>query len=485
MGTVGGAPASGNAGAPSGSGGAPADGGGTAGRGGTASSGAGGLGGGALGGAVGTGGAGPVTLPSGVTGLFPVPGATGSCADPALRLSFANAPKLGASGKLRVFDAASASAVVTVDFAVSTVTKDIGGQTFNVPRQIYVDGNDVVIPLSSKALPYGKQYYVTLEAGAIVPAGGAFSISDTKAWRFTTLASAASGSSLSVALDGSGQFCSWQGALDAVPAKNTAPVTISIKNGNYYGVVYFSGKQAITLHGQDRKKTVLSGVNNNTLNPSTVGRALVGADGAKGLIVEDLTIRNLTPQGGSQAEALRLQNCDQCVVRRADILSLQDTLLWSGRLYAEDCYIAGNVDFVWGTGAVYFNRCEIKTVGRSGYIVQSRNDTGYGYVFVDSKISSDAGITGSTLARIDVSVYPNSHVAYVNCTLGSHISKAGWTITGGSKPSTLRFWEYQSKDESGGLIDVSGRVGGVQMTTQQVTQMRDPKVVLGGWQPPQ
>ena len=65
----------------------------------------------------------------------------------------------------------------------------------------------------------------------------------------------------------------------------------------------------------------------------------------------------------------------------------------------EDCYIAGNVDFVWGEGAVYFNRCEIKTVGRSGVIVQARNGTGYGYVFVDSKISSDAGITGSALVN--------------------------------------------------------------------------------------
>jgi hypothetical protein len=39
-----------------------------------------------------------------------------------------------------------------------------------------------------------------------------------------------------------------------------------------------------------------------------------------------------TPQGGSQAEALRLR-CDKCVVRDADIRSLQDTLLWDGRLY--------------------------------------------------------------------------------------------------------------------------------------------------------
>lgn len=428
----------------------------------------------------------PVELPEGVTGLFPLPGAVDVCADPALRLRFATPPKLGSSGKLQVFDDASpAKPVAVVDFAASNVTKQIGGQTFNLPRQIFVEGNDVVVPLDSNALGYGKHYHVLLDAGAIQPSTGGFSITADDAWTFSTLASAPSGSQLSVALDGSGQFCSWQGALDAVPAGNTAPVVIAIKSGTYHGVVYFNAKQAVTLRGEDRKKTVFSGINNDNLNAGTKLRALVGADGANGLVVENLTIQNLTPQGGSQAEALRLQKCDQCVVRQVDLLSLQDTLLWSGRVYAEDCYIAGNVDFIWGEGAAYFNRCEIKTVGRSGYIVQSRNGAGaYGYVFVDSKITSDPGVTGSTLARIDVSEYPNSHVAYIDCTLGSHISTAGWTITGGSAPSSLRFWEYGSRNEAGALINLGGRAANVQISAQQAADMRDPKVVLGGWQPP-
>jgi pectin methylesterase-like acyl-CoA thioesterase len=427
-----------------------------------------------------------VDLPTGVTGLFPLPGATNICADPALRLRFANPPKLGSSGKLRVFDvAAPNAAVVTVDFAAMSVTQSVGGQSYNQARPIFLEGNDVVVPLLSAALGYGKQYYVTLEAGAIQPASGSFSITDPQDWRFATWGAAQTGGKLSVALDGTGQFCSWQGALDAVPAKNTAAVTIEIKRGLYHGLVNVNGKQNITLRGQDRKQTILSGVNNDNLNPGTRARALFGADSTNGLVIENLTIQNLTPQGGTQAEALRLQSCDKCVVRKADIVSLQDTLLWSGVIYAEDCYIAGNVDWIWGTGTVYFNRCEIKNLGRSGYIVQSRNGAGqYGYVFVDSKITTDAGISGTTLARIDVSAYPDSHVAYVNCTLGSHISKAGWTVTGGSAPSSLRFWEYQSKDANGALVDVSGRVGGKQISADQAAQMRDPKVVLGGWQPP-
>jgi pectin methylesterase-like acyl-CoA thioesterase len=443
-----------------------------------------------VGGSSGDGGAGgmpAVDLPAGVMGLFPLPGAANICTDPALRIRFASPPKLGSSGKLRVFDvSATSAAVVTVDFAAMTVSQVIGGQTYNQARAVFLEDRDVVVPLLSKALGYGKQYYVTIEAGAIQPASGSFSITDPQDWRFSTLAAAPTGGTLSVALDGSGQFCSWQGALDAVPANNTTAVTIDIESGLYHGLVNVTGKQNITLRGQDRKQTILSGVNNNTLNNGTRARALFGAESTNGLVIENVTIRNQTPQGGSQAEALRLQECEKCVVRKSDIVSLQDTLLWSGVIYAEDCYIAGNVDWIWGDGAVYFNRCEIKNLGRSGYIVQSRNGAGTsGYVFVDSKLTADAGISGTTLARIDVSEYPNSHVAFIDCTLGSHISKAGWTITGGAAPSSLRFWEYQSKDGSGAPIDVSGRVAGKQISTEQAAQMRDPKLVLGGWQPPQ
>jgi hypothetical protein len=191
-----------------------------------------------------------VDLPPGVTGLFPLPGATNICADPALRLRFANPPKLGSSGKLRVFDvAAPNAAVVTVDFAAMSVTQSVGGQSYNQPRPVFLEGSDVVVPLLSAALSYGKQYYVTVEAGAIQPASGSFSITDPQDWRFATWGSAPTASKLIVALDGTGQFCSWQRALDAVPAKNTAAVTIELKNGLYHGLVNVNGKQNISAWG--------------------------------------------------------------------------------------------------------------------------------------------------------------------------------------------------------------------------------------------
>jgi pectin methylesterase-like acyl-CoA thioesterase len=421
--------------------------------------------------------------------VFPAPNSQGVCADPPLRITFLNPPTLGTAGKIQVFDAAqTATPVAAVDMAATTFTNSVGGMTFNITRPAYVDGDDAVIYLPSHALTYGHTYYVTVDSGAIVgPTGTPVSISGATTWRFSTATAAPpSGSSLTVALDGSSPFCSVQGALDFIPVRNSAAVTVTIQTGAYHEIVHFTSKNNITIQGADRKATIISATNNNNLNPTTSGRSLVGIDSSSGLIVENLTIQNTTPQGGSQAEALRLQSCDQCVVRNADIVSLQDTILWSGRIYASNCYIAGNTDFVWGTGAAYFSNCEIKDLGQKGWNVQARNTAAtYGYVFVDSKLTADPGITGHGLARIDVSTYPASHVAYINCQLGSHISPAGWTITGGTDTSQLRFWEYQSVDPSGNPINVSQRVAGsTQITAAQAAMMRDPTVVLAGWQPP-
>jgi pectin methylesterase-like acyl-CoA thioesterase len=420
--------------------------------------------------------------------VFPPPNGSGVCPDPPLRLTFSGPPTLGASGKIQVFDASQAAiAVASVDMAARSFTDTIGGVVFNIQRPAYVDGDDVVVKLPTHALGYGKTYFVTVDAGAITGPGGAVAVTGMSTWRFSTAPAAPSSTThLAVALDGSGAFCSVQGALDAIPQHGTSAATVAIAPGTYHEIIHFASRDDVTLVGQDRATTVIEGTNNNTLNPSTSTRSLVGVDSSTGIVFDSLTIHNLTPQGGSQAEALRLQTCDRCVVRNSDILSLQDTLLWSGRIYASHCTIAGNVDFVWGTGAAYFDHCEIKTVVRAGANVQARNPaSGYGYVFVDSELTADPGITGQTLARIDVGTYPASHVAYIGCQLGSHIAPAGWMLTAGTDTSQLRFWEYQSVDPSGALVDVSHRMAGSkQLSATEAAMMRDPTVVLSGWQPP-
>jgi pectin methylesterase-like acyl-CoA thioesterase len=427
----------------------------------------------------------PPDLPSGVTNMFPLPDARDLCPDPSLHLHFDAPPRLGSSGRVSVYDAANpGSPVAVVDMSRATVSDTVGGSMFTLNRGAYVDGNEVIFTLPARGLGYGKTFYVHIDQGVVTDGSGKpFTINNNNTWRFTTRAAAPSDVSLlRVSLDGEGEFCTVQGAIDAARDKTT----ISIGAGNYYGIVYFKNKNGLTLRGDDRAKTAIKGINNNDLNPSTRGRALFGTENVSELTLRNLTVHNLTPQGGSQAEALALLSCDKCVVRDANILSLQDTLLWSGRIYADNCYIAGNVDYIWGTGTVYFNECEIRTVGRKGYNVQARNGANTrGYVFVDSKLTSEPGITGDVLARIDVSAYPHSEVAYIDCEMGDHISPAGWQITGGNAPQTLKFVEYGSRSPNGTPIDTRQRLAGSrQLNSNDAAKYRDPAQVLGGWLPP-
>ncbi|MBN2525145.1 MAG: hypothetical protein JXR76_02045 [Deltaproteobacteria bacterium] len=413
---------------------------------------------------------------------YPRPGSVNNCADPAIRLVFAAPPTLGSNGQVRIMDAATNAVAASVDMSKNTVTVTAGGKNFAQPRPAYVIGNEAVFPLRAGALKYGKTYYVTVDSGVVRPPDGStLAISDSSEWTFSTWQSAPNATgTVTVDWDGDAHFCTIQGAVDGAKAG----ATIDVRDGSYIGVVYFTNKTNLKITGESRKGTIIAGTNNENMNGGTRARALFGAEKLSDFRIEQLTIENWTPQGGSQAEALALLSCDKCVVQNATIRSLQDTLLWSGRVYAKDSLIAGNVDYIWGTGSAFFDNCEIRTVGRKGYIVQSRNEAGNsGYVFSNCKLTADPGITGDILARIEGDRFPYSHVAYINCEMGSHISAAGWQVTN-SVPGTLRFYEYQSRDPNGNLINVGSRAqGSKQLSTQEAATMSTPSEVLGGWNP--
>jgi pectin methylesterase-like acyl-CoA thioesterase len=342
-------------------------------------------------------------------------------------------------------------------------------------------------------LPLGGTFYVTVDDGAFVDSTGAPlpGIAGPAAWTFATTAVAPTVKpSLTVALDGTGDTCTVQGAIDLVPPANPSPIVITLKAGTYRELVYASGKSNVTLHGEDREQTIIGYANNENCNKGTASRALVTLAGGSGWVIENLTIHNEAPLIGTnaQAEALHVEAASKVIVRNANLYSNQDTLLLNGRVYVADSLIKGNVDFIWGTGIAYFDRCEIRTVSRAGYTVQARNSAAtYGYVFVDCKITADSpALTGHYLARTNFSdKTPGCHVAYVNCQMGSHIDPKGWLVAvSGVDNSGVRFWEYQSTDLAGAPLDVSQRIAASQQIDDATAaQMRDPSVVLGGWDP--
>lgn len=415
-------------------------------------------------------------------GFFPACEASNVCPDTDFRITFDKPVTPGTSGALKVFKVAGDVLVDTVNVTAPAVSTQFGRQTLHY-HPVTLNGNEVGIHPGDLKLSYGEEYYVTVDGGAFEDAAGNPSqpVGGEKQWRFRIKPSAPVASSeLTVAADGSGDYCTVQGAVDSLPEGNTRPVVLNIRNGRYEGIVRITGKNHITLRGQDRDKTILVFENNNKLNTGSYVRSVVGVE-ANDFTAQNLTITNTTPWKGSQAEALFVRG-ERCVLDHCSFVSWCDTIQLNGRAYVCDCYIQGNYDFIWGTGTAYFDRCKIECT-RAGVISACRNtETNLGNIFVDCVLTKKPGNYKMLLARIDNSnMYPNSQVAYINCRMDSQlVAPEGWTA-GGTATNHLQFSEYQSADLDGRLLDISQRSPiSKQLSADEAAQLRDVRFVLGG-----
>ena len=450
----------------------------------------------------------------------PRPNATGVCPDTLLRLTFAGTPALGKAGKIHIVDAATGKDVDTIDVGQPVATKTIGGE----PRFRYypaiVDGHEVTIFPRNGTLGYGKSYYVTADAGALTIDGASSGALDPSAgWRFATKAAAPDirATKLTAAADGSGDFCTIQGAIDFIPDGNTTPRTIEVRKGLYTEIVFFTNKHAITILGEDRKQTVLAYATNNEFNPTNgnpfgsatpqpaaarVGgniyhRGVFLAHRVDNLVLANLTIRNTTPQGGTQAEAIILNGTTtaRAILKDVDLYSYQDTLQINGQAFLSGCYIEGDVDFMWGTGPCFFENCTCRTLRSGAYYTQIRNPgTNHGYVYVGCRFDGAKGIMGNYLSRIGTGRFPDSEVVLIDCTLTPAVWPVAWQFQGGREgnerdPANVHFWEFNSRDPEGKPVDDTFRLKASKRLSEPadattIANYRNPTYVLGdGWNP--
>jgi polygalacturonase len=409
---------------------------------------------------------------------------TGICTDTPLYIAFDQPAAAGKSGRVKVYNSRGVL-MDTIDLAANPQTRVIGGAPF-VYYPVIVTSNIAAIYLH-QTLPYNDTYSVTMDPGVIVDASGApfAGFPNISFWTFTTQTNgpAAGSNAVTVAFDG-GDFCTVQGAVDFVPPNNTQPVVITVRPGTFTGIVYVpSNKPFITVHGDDRANSILQYPNNNNINPSVSSRAMFGVD-ASDFTLDNITLVNTTPHGGSQAEAFRGNN-KRILLNRVNLYSFQDTLMLQGTGMVANSYIEGDVDFMWGSGAVYFLNCELRAVTSGGYYTQIRNGQGQnGNVYINCKLSAAPGVSGVYLGRIDPTVFPYSQVVYIDCAMGPHITPAGWLLNNASTAPNAQFWEYQSRDLIGAPVDVSLRLrDSRQISADEAAQWSDPAFVLGGWVP--
>ncbi|MFF0703739.1 pectinesterase family protein [Streptomyces tendae] len=436
------------------------------------------------------------------------------CADTPLRLTFDSAVRLGTEGRLTV-RRADGGAVDTVDLADPATYQRLIGDArsdYGQPHRwnyepVVVTGRTATI-LLHRTLEPGQRYYVTVDPGFFLGHRG---ITSPREWRFRTADAPRPGTrNLRVDARGAGDFCTVQGAVDSVPEGNRAEVRIDVAPGTYREIVYVGpSRPHLRVRGAGAGRTVIGYPNNNLLNGDSAmadvppeqsycprrvlpqpdrfncWRAAFGVD-ADDFRLSDLTVHNLTPKGGSQAEAFR-GNGDRIVLDRVRVVSFQDSLRIQGRAFVTDSYVEGNVDFFWGTGGVYVRDSELKSLD-IGYISQIRNQPDApGAVFVDTRLTrADSVADGSVLlSRID-SRFPASQAVFIDTAMDSHVAPEGWGLTGFDCTSgqDLRFWEYGSKDLSGAPVDTGERLScSRQLSAAKARTWRDPARLLNGWDP--
>ena len=395
------------------------------------------------------------------TNLSPANSAADICYDTLLRIQFNQPPALG-SGQIRIYDSTD-TLVDTIDLAANNGAGAqayvIGGNTYSA-YPVIIGGTTATIYPHPNLLTSNSTYYVIIEPGVFRDAVNAShsGISSPTAWRFTTKVAgpdSLSATNVTVAADGSGDFATVQGAIDWVPANNTIPIQVDIKKGVYEQINRINGKNNVRFQGESCAETILTYRNNDALNGGTTLRVMFFA-GGNDHVFANLTLSNSTPQGGSQAEALRVQG-GRIILDNCKLASFQDTILINtantSAGYFNKCLIQGDVDFIWGSGIGFFDKCEVRAMQRpgngGGVYTQARSAPGvYGLIFRDCDLTKSVpSVTNNwTLGRDGGNGNPNGNVAWLNCRMDDHISAAGWTDGGLADKSTLRFWEYLSRD---------------------------------------
>ncbi|WP_033341822.1 pectinesterase family protein [Catenuloplanes japonicus] len=261
-----------------------------------------------------------------------------------------------------------------------------------------------------------------------------------------------------------------QAAIDAVvPGR---PTTIRIRPGTYPGqVIIPADRPFVTLTGLGRRPSdvvIVDDRANGTPNPATGGTWGTSGSASVTISASDLTARNLTfanafdeaahPEfTGHQAVAV-LTRGDRLVFDNVAFLANQDTLYVNSpdvatfsRAYFRDCYVEGDVDFIFGRGTAVFERCRVHSLNRStGYVTAASTDTAnpHGQLFTRCHFTGDAPAGSVFLGRPwHPSNDPNARGETIirESYLGAHIRAAEpWSDFGTWPWEDARYAEWRN-----------------------------------------
>ncbi len=250
-----------------------------------------------------------------------------------------------------------------------------------------------------------------------------------------------------------------QAAVDSVASNNTERVIILVKEGDYEEHLVVSSPY-ITLIGEDSEKTRIYYDVKELAGGDMKVRCAVRIDStATGFSAENLTIENTYnylgdgSKSNESADALR-NDANETSYVNLRILGYQDTLCANGGTqYYYKCYIAGNVDFIYGNEPrALFNDCKLvfryNANKNSGYVSAPKASASatYGLTFFNCQVLSEEGCSGSKyyLAR---PWGADAYITWINCYMGKILKQNAsnpYTDMSGNLAANARFFEYGS-----------------------------------------
>ncbi len=292
---------------------------------------------------------------------------------------------------------------------------------------------------------------------------------------------------ITVKQDGSGSFKTVQAAIDSLSKSNTTPTQIRIAPGTYTEKLRVD-RPNITLCGQagQAAATILTyGDNANT--PNGQGGTLGTSGGASTnmsatrVSAENITFKNNTPLGGSQAVALLVTGTEN-QFRNCRFLSYQDTLyVKGGTQYFKDCYIEGSVDYIFGGATAVFDECTVHSAAGGVAITAPSTDQAvpFGLVFLGGELTAASSVKDGSQA-LGRNWHAYGATAFIGTVLGKHVSTVGWVPMGENTLATARFEEYQT---TGAGSHPTQRAAQSKQLTSNEAAAYTVDNILGSWTP--
>lgn len=248
--------------------------------------------------------------------------------------------------------------------------------------------------------------------------------------------------------------------------ENTEDVTIYIAPGVYRELIVLE-RPYVTLRGENAENTVIV-YNNCALERMPDGKARGTFHTATmristhNVCVENITVQNDAGHRHKAAQAIAAYvDGDEIEFYRCRFLGCTDTLFTAplpdktskglefdapksenkriaGRQYYKECYIQGDLDFIFGGATAYFEKCEIFSIMPEqipnekkdgeiiyGYITaaSTSKDEDFGYVFKECRFNGNCPKNSVMLGR---PWREYAKTVLLNCYLGEHIHTDGW-----------------------------------------------------------